>query len=177
MALDQLEVHVDPAHYVRWPSGGGFQPVELRVNGRGLIDLVREVELPYAHSEYDNDIASGEAAEELGPRDGLAGNYLYLPGSHVSPPSKGLLGEPYPHGFITEPDDPRNRKSLLLSCTCGITDCWFLLATITVTADTVVWSDFCQFHRDWIYDLGPFVFDRGRYEAALGRAHPGVDHR
>ncbi|MFY0540025.1 hypothetical protein [Nannocystis pusilla] len=25
--------------------------------------------------------------------------------------------------------------------------------------EVVIWSDFKQFHRDWICDLGPFVFD------------------
>ncbi|XXT18867.1 hypothetical protein WME94_52435 [Sorangium sp. So ce429] len=171
MVLDELEVCVDPAHYIHWPGSGGFQPVELRINGRGLIDLVREVELPYALREHDDRIAGGETAEELGPRGALAGSYLYLSGGDVFLPSRNLLGEPYRHGFGTEPEDPRNRKSLLLQCTCGITDCWFLLATIKVTEDTVVWSDFCQFHRDWRYDLRPFVFDRGKYESQLVRAH------
>ncbi|WP_437807173.1 hypothetical protein [Sorangium sp. So ce1078] len=169
MGLDELEVYVDSAHYVRWPGGGGFQPVELRVNGRGLIDWVREVELPCAEREYDDRIAAGETAEELGPRGALAGSYLYPAGCHVFLPSRNLLGEPYRHGFGTEPEDPRNRKSLLLQCTCGIPDCWFLLATITVNAATVVWSDFCQFHRPWRYDLPTFVFDRGQYEAQLVR--------
>jgi hypothetical protein len=167
--LDRFEVHVDPAGYVAWPGGGGFQPVEIRVNGRGLIDLVREVELPHARREHDERIAAGAAPDELGARDALAGEYLYLPGSEIFLPSRNLLGEPYRHGFITAPEDPRNRKSLLLQCTCGITDCWFLLATITATDDTVTWSDFCQFHRVWGYDLGPFVFDRRSYEAQLTR--------
>ncbi|WP_437287423.1 hypothetical protein [Sorangium sp. So ce406] len=169
MILDQLEIRVDSAHYIRWPGGGGFQPIELRVNGRGLIDLVREVELPHAQSEYDRRIAAGETAEELGPRGALAGSYLYLSGCDVFLPSRNLLGEPYRHGFGTEPDDPRNRKSLLLQCTCGITDCWFLLATITVTEDTVAWSDFCQFHRNGSYDVRPSVFDRRQYEAQLAK--------
>ncbi|MGC4115157.1 MAG: hypothetical protein QM765_11220 [Myxococcales bacterium] len=81
-----------------------------------------------------------------------------------------MLGEPYKHCFKTSPDDPRNTKSLVLSCTCGVTECWFLLVSITVHPDRVEWSDFCQFHRDWHYDLGPFVFERKAYEAALIRA-------
>jgi hypothetical protein len=170
MAVDRFEVRVDPGHYIRWTGGGGFQPVELRVNGAGLIDIVREAEVPHAQREYDERIAAGESPEELGPRGALAGSYLYPDGCHVFLPSRNLLGEPYRHGFVTGPDDTRNRKSLLLQCTCGITECWFLLATITVCEDVVVWSDFCQFHRDWRYDLGPFVFDRGRYEAQLVRA-------
>jgi hypothetical protein len=169
MTFDRFEVRVDPARRIEWPGGGGFQPVELRVNGAGLIDLVRDVELPYAEREYDERIAAGGSERDLGPRGVLAGNYLYLPGSLVFRPSRNLLGKPYRHGFVLGPDDPLRGKSLLLGCTCGITECWFLLATITVSDDRVVWSDFRQFHRDWRYDLGPFVFERGGYEAQLTR--------
>lgn len=167
MLFDQFEVRVDPGQFIRWPGGGGFQPVELLVNGRGLIDIVREVELPHALREYDERLAAGGSTAELGKRGALAGSYLYPNPGSVFLPSKNLLGEAYAHGFVTEPDDPLNRKSLLLQCTCGITDCWFLLATIIVSDDRVEWSDFCQFHRDWKYELGPFVFERRSYEAQL----------
>lgn len=170
MSLDRFEVRVDPADYARWPDGGGFQPVRLRVNGSGLIDIVREAELAHAQREYDERIAAGDPAEALGLRGGLAGAYHYPNGIHVFHPSRNLLGEPYRHGFLTDPDDPVNQKSLLLQCGCGITNCWFLLAKITVSEDTVLWQNFCQFHRDWRYDLGPFVFDRVRYGAELARA-------
>lgn len=103
-------------------------------------------------------VLTAASLTELGQRGSLGGRYLYPSGSYVFLPSKNLLGEPYGHGFMTEPEDPRNRKSLLLQCTCGSTDCWFLLASIAVVGSTVVWSDFCQLHRDWKYDLG--VFDR-----------------
>jgi hypothetical protein len=169
MAFDLFEVRVDPASYIKWP-GGGFQPVELWVNGVGFIDIIREVELPHAMREYDDRLATLEPAEELGPRGALAGSYLYPNSGDVFLPSRNLLGEPYRHGFGIDPDDPRNRKSLLLQCTCGIADCWFLLAKISVNGDTVMWSDFCQFHRDWRYDLGPFVFKRSVYETQLVRA-------
>src|SRR5262245_55595167 len=132
MAFYRFEVHVNPAHSVRWPGGGGFQPVELRVNGVGLLEIVRAIELPYAMREYDERIAAGEQAEGLGPRGALAGSYLYPNGDDVFLPSRNLLGEPYRHGFVTAPDDPLNRKSLLLQCTCGNPGCWFLLATIRV---------------------------------------------
>src|SRR6478672_7762092 len=108
MAIDRFEVRVDPAHYVRWPDGGGFQPAELRVNCIGLIDIVRAIELPQAQLEYDQRVAAGEPAEELGPRGALAGNYLYPDGRDVFLPSRNLLGEPYRRGFVTEPDDKRN---------------------------------------------------------------------
>jgi hypothetical protein len=169
MALDRFEARVDPAGCIRWSGGGGFQPVELRVNGVGLIELVREIELPYAQSEFDRRVAAGETADELGPRGALAGNYLYPDAAKVFLPSRNLLGASYAQGFQTTLDDARSRKSLLLQCTCGIADCWLLLATITVGDTTIEWSDFCQFHRNWRYDLGPFIFDRATYESQLVR--------
>lgn len=65
------------------------------------------------------------------------------------------------------PDDRRRRKATVLGCTCGIVECWFLMVEITLLDDVVIWSDFEQFHRPWVYALGPFVFDRAAYERAL----------
>jgi hypothetical protein len=45
-----------------------------------------------------------------------------------------------------------------------------LLARVTTTPETVVWSDFEQPHRRgrWDYaQLGPFTFDRRQYEHAV----------
>lgn len=149
-------LEIRPASPVRWPSGGGFQPYELRIDGRPLLELVRAEELPFAEREFDERTASGETEADLGPRGALAGDYLGLPASYTFLPSKNLLGAPYDRG-----------KSLLLQCTCGITECWFLLARVEVLDEHVTWSDFEQSHRDWRYDLGPFVFPRVAYEAAL----------
>lgn len=155
---------------VRWPTGGGFQQIEMRVNGEPLIDLLRQCELPYVRQEWDERTASGESEAELGPRDSLAGQYLYLPPSIVYPPSRNFFGAVYDHGFCTEPDDPSNSKSLILQCTCGITDCWFLLATIAVDEDRVTWTNFQQFHRDWSYGDLTFTFDRRQYNEAFNPA-------
>jgi hypothetical protein len=60
-------------------------------------------------------------------------------------------------------------KVALLGCECGEWGCWPLLATITVTQQRVVWTDFEQPHRkerDYTA-LGPFEFDRAQYELAL----------
>ena len=178
--FDHFEARIDPAQAVEWPGGGGFQPVELRVNGVPLIDLVRAAELPFAEREYDEVLAAGgEMAEGLGPRGSLAGDYLYPNAGEVFLPSVNLLGAPFRHGFDLDPGDPRDGKSLLLQCTCGVTECWFLLATITVTDEAVAWSGFRQFHRDWALDLGPYTFERRVYERELwprGPA-PGLPRR
>src|SRR5689334_10768097 len=101
MRLDRLEVRMDSAGEVRWPGGGAFQPVELRVNGVGLIEIFRAAELPHAFREFDTRIAAGESAADLGQRGQLAGNYLYPAAHYVFLPSRNLLGDPYRHGFVT----------------------------------------------------------------------------
>ena len=161
-----LELHTRP---ILWPGGGGYVPVEVRINGVGLIDRIREVQLPFAEMEYDRRVQAGESPTELGPRGSLAGNYLYLPGNEVFLPSRNYLGQPFDHGFDCGADDSRTGKSLILMCTCGVTECWFLLCRIEEQGNEVVWSDFCQFHRDWTYDIGPFRFDRELYLAELSK--------
>ena len=144
------------------PSG------EIRINDRPLIDLVREVELPFAQEKYNEWIASGEDPSKV---DLIAGDYSYLPPWMVMFPSKHLLDEPYriaEEGFILKPEDSRIGKTTILGCTCGILECWFLLARISLTETTVTWSDFQQFHRDWwTYNLGSFIFARQDYELQL----------
>ncbi len=165
--MDTLEIRTPPELYVRWPDGGGFQQVEMLINGEPLLDIVRRLELPHAEREFDERIAAGESAREIGDRGSLAGDYLYLPLVLALPPSRNYYGEPYAHGLVTDAADSVNGKSLILQCTCGITECWFLVADILVQDHTVTWDNFKQFHRDWIYDTKPFVFDRSQYEAAL----------
>ena len=157
-----------PRDRVTWPNGPGFRPIAVHVNDRPLIDIVREIERPYAEAEWDRRVAAGEAPDDIGPRGGIAGTYLYLGAPFLG---RSLRGEPYKAGFVLEGNDPRRSKSLFLQCTCGITDCWFLLARVSLTDERVVWSDFCQFHRDWHYDLR-FEFDRAAYERTLLAAGP-----
>ncbi len=153
---------------VQWPEGGTFHPCGLLINGRDLIDWVREAETPHVEHELK---LRREAGEDIAHTRNFAGEYLCLQLSRFRLPSRYLLDRgvcgPVDH-FAVANDDPRRAKTMLLSCTCGITECWFLLASITVLDDFVVWSDFEQFHRNWVYDLGPFVFEKPAYLAALG---------
>lgn len=144
---------------------------EIRINSQPLIELVREVELPFALKEYNDWIATGGDPTKV---DLLAGDYSYLPPWMVMFPSRHLLDEPFriaEEGFILKPEDPCREKTTILGCTCGIIECWFLLARITLTQTTVTWSDFQQFHRDWwTYNLGSFIFDRQDYELQLRKS-------
>jgi len=164
MPVDRFEVLIDPAAYIRWPGGGGFQPAEVRINGRPLIELVREAEEPWARAENAERMPDPEAfSEPVTP-----GAYLYLADHTILLPSREWLGAPSGTGFVLDEDDPRRGKAMVLGCTCGISECWFVQARIEVEPEVVRWSDFGQFHRPtWAYGLGPFVFDRRLYEAEL----------
>lgn len=128
--------------------------LEIRVNGRSSIDMVREVEAPFAAAEGHPD---------------LAGNYMGLPAEEVLPPSRHLLGEPEIQlsGF-------QNKTDLLL-CTRNEEGCWPFQVDVWVSETEVVWSNFSQPHRGpdsvggyWKYDrFEPFRFERTQYEEAL----------
>jgi hypothetical protein len=129
--------------------------IQIKINGRDLLELVRAVESPFAYQE-------GHAS--------IAGAYAGLPpNDDICPPSKHFLGEPsdalYRYGVKTQ----------VLGCECGESGCWPLLCLIQAGLTRVTWSQFEQPHRTversknpWRYDeLGPFEFDRSQYELAL----------
>ncbi|WP_210330780.1 hypothetical protein, partial [Aliikangiella sp. G2MR2-5] len=136
---------------------------EIWINDRPFMEIIKEVEMPFAQKEYDERIKEGESSDDLRL---LAGDYIYPHSSSLYLPSRNLLDEPAcvaDKGFVLEENDPESGKSLILECTCGITECWFLQARIELTDATVRWYDFSQFHRDWKYNL-EYVFERKLYE-------------
>lgn len=169
MPFDHFEIVTPFDRRQPWPSDWRYKPAVIVVNGEPFLELVRQTELPLAEAEWDERKANNPSAS-LGERGGVAGGYEFNCGG-AFPPCRALWGEPYQHGFETGPNDPSRGKSLVAWCTCGIVPCWFLLAKITVEADTITWSDFQQFHRDWDYSLGPFVFDRQQYASQLIGGH------
>lgn len=146
---------MDRILFRKQPNDDGVNELRIVINGRDLIELVREVELPFARREGNKSIAGSYA--------GLIGDERLLP------PSKHFLGEPSQRGYCY--DD----KVMVLGCDCGIAGCWPLICRITADETSVVWSDFEQPHRSsgralpaWEYAaLGPFEFEREEYEAAL----------
>jgi hypothetical protein len=127
------------------------------LEGRNFLELVRDVEAPFAYAEGHPD---------------LAGKYEGLPAQAVLPPSRHFLGEP------SEALLGYGEKIALFECECGCPGCWPLLVRIILTKKTVCWLDFEQPHRRsespgswWRYDtLGPFTFDRDQYESGLALA-------
>jgi hypothetical protein len=134
------------------PAAGIVDVVNIVVNGRNLVDILRELELPFAAREGNLD---------------LAGSYVGLPPEEIFLPSSRLLGDPaiyYDYDYL-------DGKIAILGCGCGEVDCWPFRVRVTLREDAVIWSDFEQPHRrEWRYDeLLPFVFDRTQYLSALSQ--------
>src|SRR5262245_27475306 len=131
--------------------------VRIVINGRDFIEMVREVELPFAKREGHPNIA---------------GAYPYFGPMFVFSPAHHFYGVPA-HDWTD-----RTRRIFILSCTCGFPECWPLIARVQVEETEVVWSDFRQMRRgphskagEWRYDgFGPFTFDRRLYEQELAKA-------
>jgi hypothetical protein len=134
----------------------GWSAVHISIDGRSLVDVLREVERPFADAEGFPEIA---------------GSYAGLPAEVALPPSRLFLGEP---DEVLQDGE----RTQILGCTCGAWGCWPLLTRISVSPDRVVWSDFANPHRGpdsrashWRYEsVGPFEFSRAAYEAELLRA-------
>lgn len=184
--FDKFELRVDPANYVSWgqtsysnPSlilntlakmqgeetnfekaQNGFQPIDIFINNKNFLQLIREAEEP---------IIAKENLQRDEDSQLIAGNYLSLPASLTYLPCRNLLDEPDEFAFMIESDHIHFGKSTLLGCTCGVLECWFIVAKITLTPATVTWSNFGQFHFDYEYDIEPFIFERNQYESELVR--------
>jgi len=148
---------VDLIEFISRPFRDGDRDsgIQIKINGRDLVELVRAVENPFAYKE-------GHAS--------LSGAYAGLPpNDDTCPPSKHFLGEPSYAVYRYE------GKTQVLGCECGEPGCWPLFCLIEAGLTRVTWSQFEQPHRTvkrsklpWRYDeLGPFEFNRDQYEHAL----------
>jgi hypothetical protein len=133
---------------------------EVVIDSTPLLELVRRAETGHVERENADRTARGLDEDESSFEPGGYAPFVGDLPSLFNPPLSD-------HGFVLDEDDPRRRKVALLECSCGNPGCWTLLVRVHVLKQVVVWSDFEQLHRDWLYDLGPFVFDTQQYVAAL----------
>jgi lysophospholipase L1-like esterase len=139
--MHTIEFRVIP-YETGWGAWGPdeLQVIDIAVDGTRLLDLVREAELPFAEEEQQ------ERAAEFAPDPAplLAGDYMCLP-ARYGWPCRHLLGDPEDVPWcLRQPGE-----TMLLTCTCGIDECWALMASVEVTDTVVVWSYFRNTHRDW----------------------------
>lgn len=126
--------------------------LQILIDGVSFLDLVREVELPYATQ-------SGTPE--------LAGKYIWMRPYHwaLDALSAVALAEGY------------GKRLIFLQCDCEELGCWPLQGDISLQDGMVVWDGFENYHRGpdapsghWRHDLlGPFVFDLEQYQAKVAK--------
>jgi len=164
--LDSFKIQINPSFKINSIQSKGLCITEIYINGKPLIELVRQAEEPFIKAEIKKRRLEGDDIDEI---SFPPGDYMYLPPSKVLLPSRNFLDEPWNNDFILEPDDPEIGKATILDCSCGNPGCWFMQVRITLNESNVIWSEFSQFYRDWKLDIGPFIFDRKQYEAQLSK--------
>ena len=120
--------------------------VELRVDNRPLLDLVRYAERPFATAEGVPN---------------LAGNYAW---PMLTPRLVRLLNG--------ERAGPQRVEGVLLNCECGWASCWPLSVRVRVIDRFVIWQDLRQLRRlsRWGYgELEPLRFGRIPYLAEVAK--------
>ena len=121
-----------------------LRAVEIYLNGHEIIDILKEIEMPFALDEGHPDIAGGYGHNE--PK------ILYRD------LSESLVEGTYNQKYGVE----------LLCCgSCGFSGCWSAVAYVRRDDDFVYWENFKQNHREnWKYDLS-YKFDRNEYEKQM----------
>jgi len=70
--------------------------------------------------------------------------------------------------------EEQSRRLPVLGCVCGVSECSAVIATMQTSPDRIVWSEFhpsvaVEDESPAAYGgIGPFMFDRGQFQAALG---------
>lgn len=125
------------------PEEGG-QEVRVLIDGRDLVEIIRNVEARWAEQDGQ-------------PQ--LAGAYSGL----------------WPELWVRLPEQYGDERAAVLGCECGEPGCWPLRVRISISETTVTWDAFSQPCRPaWRYDgVGPFVFSRSDYDAAIAQLRGG----
>ena len=134
----------------RYSNIEDYQVVDIYINGFNLIDIVKEIELPYA---------SIEGTPEL------SGSYEGLPPVYCLPPEKHFWGIPSHPDYMY----PDGKVALLEYGQSGIPKEWTIICNIDVDGEQVTWQNFEKPQRPgWNYKLlKGFHFELVQYRNAL----------
>ncbi|MFI5801778.1 hypothetical protein [Streptomyces sp. NPDC051561] len=138
----------------------------IRIDGEDLRTHV-------AGAAHDLWVREREERREPGdldsPDDPIANPHNGLPIDELADPVRHFLGDRAP-----EFDELPAGDVPVLGCSCGVWGCGALVAAIAAGPDTVTWSGFRGLYvpLSEALAMGPFVFERGSFEAALGAPVP-----
>lgn len=138
--------------------GSDHKVTEIYIDGKKLLDIIHQIELPYAIEEGRIARAEGHAEEDEDYSD-LAGDY-----GHISPKS---LYEELSIAAFGAGEDCDERAYLFCCGNCGELFCWTVSMKVREDEKYVYWYDFKHEHRNsWEYNL-TYKFDKKGYEEAL----------
>ena len=156
--MDRIKFVVED--FVDTEAGYRFPTINIYINNRNLIELVTDIE------------------QRRNPPDGELVRQGYI----------GFRADAYEWFRAEMLAEHGNPDSVLLTCTCGISECSCITAEISLQSETVIWSDIqnpIYSSRDswarWIgendaavawkpvdySELGVFVFRRQPYDQAV----------
>jgi hypothetical protein len=143
-------------------SEPAIAPLELRARARNVVEFVGRQEPSYA--PWIDTLIDGKPLEEIVagasdlPRRKGRDQWQGSEPHELLPPKGGLLGG-------------RGGLQLLVCAGCREPGCDPVACAIEVYDGEVVWSEFDEGnHPTRLSLVGPFVFDRKQYEAAVARA-------
>ncbi|MBI2032454.1 MAG: hypothetical protein HYV38_00795 [Candidatus Levybacteria bacterium] len=143
--MDKLEFKIDK----KVISGREISAVSIFINGKNLIELIKNHELPFATKEGHPEIAGGYS---------------------------GMYTEDFLHWYFS--DWPGDDQHVILECAgCGEVGCWPLLVSVTENKNSIIWSNFEQPHRGkdskasfWDYSAFPtYTFSKKNYQSEIRR--------
>lgn len=122
---------------------GTYKAVEIYINGREIVEILKEIETPYA-------------MEEGHPK--LAGAY----GHNAAKTLYEDLREAMTEGTYCQ----ENGVELLCCKECGESGCWSVRVSVRQDEEYIYWEQFQHNHRKWNYDIS-FQFTKKDYERAM----------
>lgn len=118
--------------------------VEIYINGKEVVPILKEIEQPYCDAEGTPEIAGGYGHN--------------LPEDLYKALSEAIIEGTYSNKYGVE----------LLCCRdCGFSGCWSAITHIRQTEDYIYWESFENNHRkNWKYNLS-YKFDKAEYDKAM----------
>ena len=134
---DTIELEIEPAEKVE--SYIHYDRCVIVLNGKDILDIMREVELPFFKKEH------------LSESD--AGSYHHM------------IPEELYEDLINAEASNREKIAHVLCCTCDVTDCASTRVRVRKTKNSIIWDNF-ESLRDWDFGLS-FEFEINQYRAFL----------
>jgi hypothetical protein len=126
-------------NHIAW---GTYEVIDILINDKNLIDIIRDVEFPYAEKDGQS---------------GWAGSY------------EGIFAVEF-FNYLEIPD--KYGYSTILGCGCGVPECAPIWVKIEKMGNYVIWKNFnsrFSSRKGWDYSQLQYKFDNQQYYEEIGK--------